>query len=61
MYRAVGTISNSRTLENRMAQLPHAEALDLYCKEMLGKDYEKQVCVQGCYRGGRYSFGLLHV
>ena len=45
LYRTLGTIGNTHTLENRMSQLPHAEALDLYCREMLGADYEKQV---GC-------------
>ncbi|KAF5834011.1 hypothetical protein DUNSADRAFT_9496 [Dunaliella salina] len=43
VYRTLGTIGNSRTLENRMQRLPHGEALDLYCREMLGKDYGKQV------------------
>lgn len=43
LYKTLGTIGDSRKLENRMAALPHAEALDLYCKEMLGHDYGKQV------------------
>lgn len=43
VYRTLGTIGSSRSLENRMAGLSHADALDLYCKEMLGKDYGKLV------------------
>ncbi len=48
VHKALSTIDNSKALEVRMAKLPPAKAFDLYYREVLGDNYNEQVCVCVC-------------
>eukprot|EP00197_Chlamydomonas_leiostraca_P010551 CAMPEP_0202865700 /NCGR_PEP_ID=MMETSP1391-20130828/6304_1 /ASSEMBLY_ACC=CAM_ASM_000867 /TAXON_ID=1034604 /ORGANISM="Chlamydomonas leiostraca, Strain SAG 11-49" /LENGTH=514 /DNA_ID=CAMNT_0049545567 /DNA_START=40 /DNA_END=1585 /DNA_ORIENTATION=+ len=43
LHRTLSTLEDSRTLEARMSRLRAGDALDLYLRELLGKDYGAQI------------------